>query len=70
MPVNRKTINLNIPIHSLCIILKFVASSVAEAELDVLFLNGKQARGILITLAELINLQPPNLIYIDNTTNI
>ena len=50
VPVNNVPIKLNGTIHSLCTILRFVASSAAEAELGKLFLNAREAKIIRITL--------------------
>ncbi len=48
-----RPIKLNWTIFTLCTVLKFVASSVAEAELGALFLNVKEGRVIRLTLAEM-----------------
>ena len=50
MPVHDKPIFLNGNVHVTCAILKLVASSAAEAELGVLFLNTKEARILRLTL--------------------
>ena len=68
IPVNGQPITLNRPIHGLCTILKHVASSVAEAELGALFLNAKEAKIMLLSLAELGHPQPATSIHIDNNT--
>ena len=68
IPQDGKPIFLNGPIHSLCAILKFVASSAAEAELGALFLNAREAKIIRLILIELGHPQPPTPIHIDNTT--
>jgi hypothetical protein len=44
MPQDGQPIPLNGAIHVLCTLLKFVASSAAEAELGALFLNAKEAK--------------------------
>ena len=44
LPKPNEPIRLNGAIHSLCNTLKFVAASVAKAELRALFLNVKQGR--------------------------
>ncbi len=67
VPVDGQPIKLNGAIHSLCKILKFVAASVAEAELGALFLNAQESKIMLITLKELGHPQPPTPIHIDNT---
>ena len=68
IPVDNQPIKLNGPIHSLCTILKFVASSAAEAELGALFLNACKAKIMRLTLQELGHKQPPTPIHVDNTT--
>ena len=55
-------------IHTLCVILKFVASSAAEAELGALFLNAKAGKIIRLILEELGHPQPPTPIHCDNST--
>ena len=51
-------------------ILKFVALSVAEAELGVLFVNTKEAKILRLTLQELVHPQPQTPTHIENTTVI
>ena len=68
VPTDGKPIKLNGAIHTLCTILKFVASSAAEAELGALFLNAKEAKIIRLALHELGYPQPATPIHIDNTT--
>ena len=67
IPNNNQPIQLNGAIHSLCAILKFVASSAAEAELGTLFLNAREAKAMRLTLTKLGYPQPPTPIHIDNT---
>eukprot|EP00804_Cyclotella_cryptica_P001981 CCRYP_007398-RA/>CCRYP_007398-RA protein AED:0.47 eAED:0.47 QI:0/0/0/1/0/0/2/0/224 len=64
IPQNKEPIKLNGAIAVLCRILKFIASSAAEAELGALFLNAKEA--------EIITRAPPAPIPIhcDNSTTI
>ena len=52
----------------MCTVLKFVASSAAEAEVGALFLNIKQGRVLRLTLAEMGHPQPPTPIHCDNAT--
>ena len=52
----------------MCTVLKFVASSAAEAELGALFLNIKEGRVLRLTLAEMGHLQTPTPIHGDNAT--
>jgi hypothetical protein len=70
IPENTKPINLNGAIHVLCQVLKFVASSAAEAELGALFLNAKLAKILRLTLEEMGHPQPPTPIHIDNSTTV
>ena len=63
-----KPIVLNGAVHTLCQILKFVAASVAEAELRALYLNVKQGRIIRLALEEMGHPQPPTPINCDNLT--
>ena len=59
LPRNNAPIRLNRAIYTLCNIMKFVASSAAEAELGALFMNAKEVRIIRLTLKELGRPQPP-----------
>ena len=52
----------------LCVILKFVASSAAEAELGALFVNGKEAKILRLILEEMGHPQPQTPIHCDNKT--
>jgi hypothetical protein len=61
---------LNGAIHNTCAILKLVATSVAEAELDALFLDVQKAKVLQLILAELGHPQPPTPTHIDNTTTV
>jgi hypothetical protein len=70
LPQNTKPIILNSAIHMLCTILRFIATSAAEAELGALFLNAKEAKIMRLTLEELGHLQPPTPIHIDNSTTV
>ena len=70
LPENNKPINLNGPIHSLCSVLIFVASSAAEAELGALLLNTREDKVMRIALTELGHIQPPTPIHIDGTTTV
>jgi hypothetical protein len=51
-------------------LLKFVASSAAEAELGALFLNAKEAKIMRLMLHESGHPQPPTLIHIDNSITV
>ena len=50
MPVTNKPIKLNGTVHTLCKILKFVATSAVEVELRALFMNIKQGQIMRLTL--------------------
>ena len=53
---------------TLCTILKNFATSAAEAELDALLLNAKEAKITRLTLRDLVHLQYPTPIRCLNTT--
>ena len=67
LPRPGEPIRLNSGIHTSCNILKFVAASVAEAELGALFLNVKQGRIARLILQEMGNPQPPTPISCNNS---
>ena len=66
VPCDNAPIRLNGAIYTLCNIMKFVASSAAEAELGAIFMNGKEGRIIRLTLKELGHSQPPTPMHCDN----
>ena len=68
IPQNKQPIHLNGAIYKLCTVLKFIASSAAEAELGALFLNIEKGRLLRLTLAEMGYPQPPTPIHCDNST--
>ena len=70
MPQNKQPIRLNGAIYTLCTVLKFIASSAAEAELGALFFNIKEGRVLRLTLAEMGHPQPPTPIHCDNATAV
>eukprot|EP00956_Cyclotella_meneghiniana_P018821 scaffold31709_cov41-Cyclotella_meneghiniana.AAC.11 len=70
LPRDRQPIKLNGAISIICSILKFVASSAAEAELGALFLIAKEANIMRLTLHELGHPQPPTPIHVDNSTTV
>ena len=70
IPRNGRPIFLNGAIHTLCLILKLVAASAAEAELGALFLNAKEAKVMRLILEEMGHPQPPTPIHIDNSTTV
>ena len=70
LPHNKQPIRLNSPIYTLSTVLKFIASSVAEAELGALILNIKEGRVLWLTLADMGHPQPPTPIHCDNATAV
>ena len=70
LPQDGQPLCLNGGIYTLCTVLKFVASSAAEAELGALFLNIKEGRIMRLTLTEMRHPQPPTPIHCDNTTAV
>ena len=66
--VERKSILLDSAIHTLAMILKFVAASATESELGALFLNAEIGEIIRVILEELGHQQPPTPIHCDNKT--
>ena len=60
----------NIPIHTLCKIIKTVMSSATETKIGATFLNTKDALPIQTTLEELKHHQPPNPMQVDNTAAV
>ena len=62
MPVANEPIKLNGAVHTLCKILKFVASaSAVEAELGALFMNAKQGQIMRLTLEEMVEINSRRL---------
>ena len=70
IPRDGYPIALNGAIQVICVLLKCVAASAAEAELGALFLNAKEAKIMRLTLQELGHRQPPTPIHIDNSTTV
>eukprot|EP00804_Cyclotella_cryptica_P006570 CCRYP_021177-RA/>CCRYP_021177-RA protein AED:0.47 eAED:0.47 QI:0/-1/0/1/-1/1/1/0/196 len=70
LPKTNQPIKLNGPIAILCTILKFVTNSIAEAELDALFLNAKEAKIMRLLLEYMGYPQPPTPIHCDNSTTV
>ena len=68
VPEDGKPILLNGNIFIVCSILKFVVASTAEAELEALFINGKETNVIRLILEEMGHLQPKTPIHFDNKT--
>ena len=67
-PQSNQPISLNGAIYTLCNVLKYVASSAAEAELGAIFLNIKEERVLRLTLAEMGHPQPTTPIHCDNAS--
>ena len=70
LPQNNQPIGLNGAIYTLCTVLKFIASSAAEAELGALFLNIKEGRVLRLALKDMGHPQLPTLIHCDNATAV
>ena len=70
LPQDGQPIRLNGSIYTMCTVLKFVASSAAEAELGALFLNVKEGRVLRLTLKEMGHPQPPTPIHCNNATAV
>ena len=68
LPEERIPIRINGAIQTLCKVLKFVAASVAEAELGALFMNCKEDRILRNTLREMGHPQPAAPMHCDNST--
>ena len=68
LPNDGKPIKLNGSVYTLCTILKFVASSEAEAEPGALFLNIKESHIMQHNLEKLGHLQPSTSICCYNVT--
>ena len=67
-PDERKPILLNDAVHTLCMVLKHVAASAAEAELGGLFSNAGIGLVLRLTFQEMGHPQPTTTIYTDNST--
>jgi len=70
LPIDGKPIKLNGVFHTLCAILRFVVASVAEAELEALFLNCQEGMIFKLTLEDLGHKQPKIPVHCDNATAI
>jgi hypothetical protein len=68
VPQDGKPILLNGNIFVVCGMLKFVASSAAEAEGGALFVKGKETKILRLILEEMGHQQPPTPIHCDNKT--
>ena len=60
----------NGPVHVLCLTMREIVSSAAEAELGALFYNGKEVAHMREALQNMGHPQPPTPIQTDNTTAI
>ena len=69
-PDPTKPIKVNGAFFTLCVILRFVVASAAEAEHGALFLNCKQATIFRLTLVEMGHPQPPTPIHCNNSTAV
>ena len=69
-PDPKKPIKLNGAFLTLCAILRFVVASAAEAELETILLNCKQATIFRLTLEEMGHPQPHTPIHCDNSTAV
>ena len=58
----------NGPVHNLCLTIRNVVASAAEAELGALYLNAREAVPIRVALDEMCHPQPLTPLEIDNTT--
>ena len=67
-PKDRETITLNSAMFTLYIILKYMTSLAAEAELGVIFMNVKEGITISLVLSELGHPQPLTPIHCNNAT--
>ena len=65
-PCHNAPIRLNSAIYTLCNIMKFVASSTAEAELGTIFVNAKGGHIMQLTLKKLGHPQSPTPMHYDN----
>eukprot|EP00957_Ditylum_brightwellii_P078843 5995291-Ditylum_brightwellii.AAC.1 len=63
---NRHNNKFNSPLHILSTIIRNIMASAAEAELEALFENAKEAVAIRNALVEMSHSQPPTLIQVDN----
>ena len=70
LPEHGRPIKLDGNIFTLCMVLKFVASSATEEELGALFLNVKEGRVMRLTLAEMGHPQPSTPIHCNNATAV
>jgi hypothetical protein len=70
LPVDEKPIKLNGAFHTLCLILRFVVMSAAEAKLGALFLNCQEGMIFKLTLKDLDHPQPKIPVHCDNAIAI
>ena len=69
VPINEKPIKLNGAFHTLCLILRCVVASAAEAELGVLFMNCQEGM-IFKAFEDLGHAQSTIPVHCDNTTAV
>ena len=70
IPRDSELININSAVYTLCTIIKFMALSVAEADLGLIYPNKKEAHIMRLNLVELGHPHPPTPIHFDNTTSV
>ncbi len=70
VPRDGKPIKLNGAFHTLCLILRCVVASAAEAELGALFMNCQEGMIFKATLKDLGHPQPKIPVHCDNTTAV
>jgi hypothetical protein len=70
VPKDGDPIKLNGAFHTLCLILRFVVASAAEAELGALFLNCQEGMIFKTTLEDLGHPQPKMPVHCDNATAV
>ncbi len=68
LPKEGTPVKLNGNIAITCAILKLVAASATEAELEAIFLNVQEARILRLMLLEMGHQQPKTPVHADNTT--
>ena len=70
LPEDGKPIKLNGAFHTLCVILRFMVASAAEAKLGALFLNCQEGMIFRLTLEDLGHPQTKIPVHCDNATAI
>ena len=70
LPKDNEPIKLNGAFHTLCLILRYMVASVAEAKLGALFLNRHEGIIFQLTLEDLCHPQPKIPVHCDNATAV